>query len=602
MKSLAKKCFTMVTELQTANIAHGDLQHGNILIHSDEMILIDYDGMYVPGLNGMQSNELGHRNYQHPGRNKEHFGLYIDNFSVWVILISIIAVCADASLWDSLGAGEAEESLLFRQKDFVSPGESRAFKLLEQVDDGTLRSLASSFRDVTSLEVPAVPLPPDPESPADNVSPPAAIAVVSIAAAAPTRLIAYITAFSDWLATKMRLPAVQSEPETSYPAGSSWVLDHLAKEATPCNPLSAYGFVFERTVSLLVLTASIAAATVMYGNAPVAAVVSCTALGLGVETAFLSRRFMNLPAVKEKRATSEKIKELQHAVSDLTSELNKINDIKQKFKQTEEDKINDILRRQRDVSAQEKNETDEVEKELKSDVSKIVRERQTIDHEEQTELAHALASFQKTWLEDQLKKHRISKEKIQGIDDEIKRRLRSIGIRTPADFLDINIVQSYGRKKIEKAYLILKNGGSAHAGMSPSQAKALAEWKKKIERKYSAGMPQSIPHSEMAAVKSKYSDRKSILNDLEQTYKTGAQHKINNITQTYTPERELLKREEDTARTNLNNERNRFDKEIAEKNKNLAEKQWELNYLSKRLDSFKDVHFLRFLRRIFLFN
>ena len=214
---------------------------------------------------------------------------------------------------------------------------------------------------------------------------------------------------------------------------------------------------------------------------------------------------------------------MSYAVSDLTSELNEVNDIKQKFQQMEEDKINDILQRQGEVSEREKNETEEVEKELRSHISEIVGERQTIDQEEKTELAGALASFQKTWLEDQLMKIRISQEKIPDIDDEIKRRLRSSGIRTPADFLDINIFQSYGRKKIEKVYMILKNGGSVHVGMSPSQAKALVEWKKKIERKYRTKIPQSVPRSEITAIKSKFKDRKSILNNLEQTYQTRSQ-------------------------------------------------------------------------------
>ena len=77
---------------------------------------------------------------------------------------------------------------------------------------------------------------------------------------------------------------------------------------------------------------------------------------------------------------------------------------------------------------------------------------------------------------------------------------------------------------------------------------------------------------------------------------------ISNIRQTYSPEYDFLKREEDTARINLNNELNQFDKEIAEINKHLAGKQWELHHLSKQMDSIKDVNFLRFLRRVFLFN
>ncbi|WP_052702897.1 hypothetical protein [Paenibacillus beijingensis] len=598
LKSLADKWLKMIHELHMVNIAHGDLQHGNILIHREEIILIDYDGMYVPGLNGMQSNELGHRNYQHPGRNEEHFGPYIDNFSAWVILVSIWAVCADASVWNSLGAGEAEESLLFRQKDFVSPGTSRAFEFLDLVTDEKLRSLVNSFRDVMAIEVPKVPRPPNPESQVDAVHPQTA----SVSAVFATKFMTCLRAFSDWQANKKRSAAVQSQPETSYPVGSSWVLDYLATEAVPCKPLRTYGFVLERTVSFVGLTAMALAVTVMYGNAPVTVFVSCTALGLGAQMAFLSWCYRRLPTVKKKRTASGKIKELQDAASELTSELNKINDRKQRFRQMEENKINDLLRRQREVSEREKNETEEVEKELRIHVSEIAREKQTIDQEEKTELAGALASFQKIWLEDQLMKHKISNEKIPDVDDDIKRRLRSSGIRTPADFLDINIFQSYGRKKIEKVYMILKNGGSVHVGMSPTQAKALIKWKKKMERKYRTNLPQSIHRNELMVIKTKFNDRKSILNNAEQTYKTRAQHMIANIRQTYRPEHDLLKREQDTARINLDNELTQFDKEIADINQHLVGKQWELHHLSKQLHSFKDVNFLRFLRKVFFFK
>jgi hypothetical protein len=598
LKELASKWLKMVRELQMANMAHGDLQHGNILMQNDQIILIDYDGMYVPGLNGMPSNELGHRNYQHPGRNPEHFGPYIDNFSAWVILISIVAVCVDASLWNSLGAGEAEESLLFRQNDFISPDASRAFEFLELLHDEMLRSLVNSFREVTAVEVPKVPRPPDPESTVDADLPSAA----SISAALAKKLFTRLTAIFDWIANKKRFAAAQSQPETSYPVGSSWVLDYLAAEAVPRKPLLTNGFVLARTVSFMIITTSALSATIMYGNAPVIVLASCTAMGLGVEMAFLSWCYARNPLVKEKRTTSEKIKKLQYEVSDLTSDFIKINDMKQKLQQMEEEKINDILRRQRELSKRVKNETEEVEKELRSHVSEVVGERQTIDQEERTELAGALASFQKTWLEDQLMKHRISKEIIPEIDADIKRRLRSNGIRTPADFLDMNIIQSYGRKKIEKVYMILKNGGSVHIGMSPSQAKALVDWKRKIERKYRANIPQSVPRNEITAIKTKYNDRKSILTNLEQTYKTKAQQMISNIRQTYNPEHDLLKRDEDTARNNLNNDLNQFDKEIAEINKLIVGKQWELHYLSKQLNSFNDVTFMRFLGRVFLYK
>jgi hypothetical protein len=66
--SLATVWAKMMADLKEASIAHGDLQHGNVLVVDNKLRLIDYDGMFVPGLAGNQSNECGHRNYQLPSR------------------------------------------------------------------------------------------------------------------------------------------------------------------------------------------------------------------------------------------------------------------------------------------------------------------------------------------------------------------------------------------------------------------------------------------------------------------------------------------------------------------------------------------------------
>ncbi len=58
--------------LREAKIAHGDLQHGNVLLVPGanatklELKLIDYDGMWTPALADSPSGEVGHANYQHP--------------------------------------------------------------------------------------------------------------------------------------------------------------------------------------------------------------------------------------------------------------------------------------------------------------------------------------------------------------------------------------------------------------------------------------------------------------------------------------------------------------------------------------------------------
>ena len=89
---LANHWVAMLKALQAANIAHGDLQHGNVLITNGNLRLIDYDGIYVPALAGQSSHEVGHRNYQHPQRTQFDFGPTIDNFAAWVIYISLLAL------------------------------------------------------------------------------------------------------------------------------------------------------------------------------------------------------------------------------------------------------------------------------------------------------------------------------------------------------------------------------------------------------------------------------------------------------------------------------------------------------------------------------
>jgi tRNA A-37 threonylcarbamoyl transferase component Bud32 len=134
----------MINKLQTSGVAHGDLQHGNILVKESDLKLVDYDGMYVSKLKGLHSNELGHPNFQHPGRNSAHFGSYLDNFSAWVIQTSLLCLSVDPSLWDKLNGGD--DCLLFRRKDFEQQQASDTFRLLESHESEQIRVNAKLLR------------------------------------------------------------------------------------------------------------------------------------------------------------------------------------------------------------------------------------------------------------------------------------------------------------------------------------------------------------------------------------------------------------------------------------------------------------------------
>ncbi|MCB0024112.1 MAG: hypothetical protein KDD91_13855, partial [Caldilinea sp.] len=154
---LAQQWVEMAQTIGQAGIAHGDLQHGNILVVNGRLRLIDYDGMYVPALDGRRSHEVGHRNYQHPARTEDAFGPETDHFSTWIIYSSLVALSADPALWQVLNGGD--ECLLFRHEDFLRPERSAALRALEQSPDARLTRLADVLRTLLALapeQIPAI--------------------------------------------------------------------------------------------------------------------------------------------------------------------------------------------------------------------------------------------------------------------------------------------------------------------------------------------------------------------------------------------------------------------------------------------------------------
>ena len=152
---LAERFKTMCLDLSKAGIAHGDFQHGNIIVKKNDLYLVDYDGMFVPALAGSPANELGHRNYQHPKRTGKNFDATLDNFSAWAIYTSLHALATDPKLYEQLGAGE--DCLLFRQDDYLHPLNSCAFAALENHASERVQSLAKMVRSNLSRAPHEVP-------------------------------------------------------------------------------------------------------------------------------------------------------------------------------------------------------------------------------------------------------------------------------------------------------------------------------------------------------------------------------------------------------------------------------------------------------------
>ena len=119
LKKLAETFLTMIQCLHENSIAHGDLQHGNILIdNADKMFLIDYDSVYLPSLLGQTDFITGFKDYQHPSRvNNVNASEKLDYFSELIIYTSILAIAEDSSLADKYNLKDTDR-LLFSNEDF----------------------------------------------------------------------------------------------------------------------------------------------------------------------------------------------------------------------------------------------------------------------------------------------------------------------------------------------------------------------------------------------------------------------------------------------------------------------------------------------------
>ena len=130
----------MARRLRESGAAHGDLQHGNVLLVPRtqaaglSLKLIDYDGMYVPALAGKPSGEVGHAAYQHPQRLRDGtYGVEIDRVPLLVIATALRCLAVGGEpLWERYDTGD---NLLFRAVDLRAPGESPLFRELWQLAD-----------------------------------------------------------------------------------------------------------------------------------------------------------------------------------------------------------------------------------------------------------------------------------------------------------------------------------------------------------------------------------------------------------------------------------------------------------------------------------
>ncbi len=136
--------------LQQQPIAHGDIKHDNLIVTPDgKLKLIDYDGVFVPAMRGRKANEMGSPCYQHPKRDAYFFDKNLDDFSLLILQITLLALQHQPKLFEEHYNGDG---IILKDTDYQNVTQSSIKTILWQLPEAKIPLLLSQLQaNLTNL-------------------------------------------------------------------------------------------------------------------------------------------------------------------------------------------------------------------------------------------------------------------------------------------------------------------------------------------------------------------------------------------------------------------------------------------------------------------
>jgi serine/threonine protein kinase len=604
---LAQSWVAMIGTLQQSGIAHGDLQHGNVLVVGNTLKLIDYDGMFVPPLRGKPSVEVGQPNYQLPIRSAADFGPYLDNFSAWVILVSIVATAHNPSLWSRFKGGD--ECLLFRRRDFEAPDQSPLFQSLSKSGDSQIAALTNLFRTFLALTCAAVP-------PLNSSIPITDVALNPI------------PQMSDWIKDHVPQDSVSRQvPSAPMESPAAWILDFTELPPIPYS-LSGH-FARERFFFWLTLFAIVLAALL---SSWVLALVAAAIVG-GMCALHLTESYRKQPTLTELKKLKKELDSNKTQSSQIQLHIKRHTGQIQEIRNEEVRSIASLGKRRHRLENEERKASEATRKEHESRTAPLLRERKTLDSQEASdltklnnglgkkisglqsaisnlqrteanELANALTAKQNEFVRSALLKERIYDASIPGIAAGFKARLHAAGCMTAAD------VDYYRVQRVP--------------GIGAKKASTLFGWRQLIENNARLRMPQTLSAAEQSYITAKFAaSRINFQNELagdEQQFKLGQigissryrlqkeridalisneQHKLalhlGQVTNQYEGKYDALAREVEQLQKRMQEHLQSTEQKLTTMTRDLAMLQWKRARLERESQRYANVRVSTFL-------
>jgi len=590
--SLAGKFVQMTRDLSTLNIAHGDLQHGNLLVTSSgELKLIDYDGMFVPGLARVGACEKGHINYQSPTRTMGTWGPYLDHFSEWVIYTSLVALTIDPTLW-SLLHNQGDEALLFNHTDYRDPRSSRGLLALTQSSKPALHTLGAVMSNVWTPEVRAVPpLNPD-DLPQLEVRPSPALPISP--RIQPTTSGTARGAIPDWVTDAQAVVnTVAPKPSND----SSWVTGHLP-------PLQPVAFTSSRAwvrFLSLVFLAVIAATVIPAGLSliPTAVAGSTSLLAALVFVALTVVLFRRTPQWRAKRNKAALFRACRSEVSSVSREVAKWDKARQEIDTREQKVITKISDQAVKARSAEQKELADANSQLALRIQQLQRQTMSLRSDEDRETGNTLRVLQEQHLYSYLSRASISSAKISGIGPAIVKSLATEGIGTAADFIGIDYSGGI-QPGSQQVFIRLRNGYRVHpTGVGEKKARALDSWRGALEMQARLTQPARLSPAQAQAIQSKYIQQRQSLANEERTAQARTQVELKQITHKWMQNHTSISAELASTRQAFAQERAHADIELTAARKRASATAWQRDLAAREIAAHRNVSYARYLAGIF---
>lgn len=470
----------LISDLGAANIAHGDLQDGNLLVANNGALhLVDYDGMFVPGLGRLPPDELGHPNYQPPSRSQADYGPTMDRYSAWLIALSLRMLAADPKLWDQLNPLH-EDYLLLTRSDLGNLGSSQRFAKLTSHPDIEVRRLAHIARDILPLPLAAIPMLAVPSPTITPTQAPRMAAASGIPGWMRSH-VAETAPSSNQYGTQSQTSQLQPQVRSAPARSLTWSVRMIATL-----PVAAAGTI---AWSLPIGLAAVAAVVVL----------ATTAVWKLYRRDSITQKFTQVRKARARAAVG---------VRQAAAEIARISK-----------NIAHAERAKKRLDDQHAKHRSKIQAAFDKRLRQVARPQEALDqkltqlrNQKREELKKRLMQLQREYVQSWLSRVTLGSNQVPGVGSQLVARLGLAGIRVAADFTGIAF--SYPPGASPAICFRLATGRLVHVpGVGEVKAQRLEQWRQSHVADAVRRQPSALPASELRAIDAEFAVQERQISD-----------------------------------------------------------------------------------------